>query len=100
MQINTQSGDIQTLKSERVELTTKDNLLNNQVSDLSGQIKTLQGQIAQIQGQVCTLDITRNLMHAYDMRELSMLFQKVFGQSLPTDNSYYPTICMLPTEPR
>jgi hypothetical protein len=47
----------------------------------------------EIETQFCAQDIVRNLMHATDMRNLSILWEKQFGVPYPTNNSYYPTIC-------
>jgi hypothetical protein len=47
----------------------------------------------EIETQFCAQDIVRNLMHANDLRTASILWEKVFNARIPTDNSYYPTIC-------
>ncbi len=47
----------------------------------------------EIETQFCAQDIVRNLMHANDLRNLSLLWEKEFGAPYPTNNSYYPTIC-------
>ena len=47
----------------------------------------------EIETQFCAQDIVRNLMHATDMRNLSILWEKEFGSAYPTNNAYYPTIC-------
>lgn len=43
--------------------------------------------------QFCAQDIVRNLMHANDMRGVSILWEKAGLGRMPTDNAYYPTIC-------
>jgi len=77
------------------------------ISDMRAQIGALMGQQAQdhtelvamreklteVETQFCASDIVRNLMHAADLRETAMLWHKTFGETLPTDNAYYPTIC-------
>ncbi len=50
----------------------------------------------EIDTQFCSQDIVRNLMHANDLRNLSIIWQKEFGSPYPTDNAYYPTICNRP----
>lgn len=47
----------------------------------------------EIETQFCAQDIVRNLMHANDMRAMSVLWEKTFSTKIPTDNAYYPTIC-------
>ncbi len=47
----------------------------------------------EIETQFCAQDIVRNLMHANDLRNLSVLWEKQFGMPYPTNNAYYPTIC-------
>lgn len=50
----------------------------------------------EIETQFCAQDIVRNLMHANDMRNLSVLWEKQFGTPYPIGNAYYPTICNRP----
>lgn len=52
--------------------------------------------LIEIETQFCAQDIVRNLMHANDLRNLSVLWQKQFGESYPIGNAYYPTICNRP----
>lgn len=47
----------------------------------------------EIETQFCAQDIVRNLMHANDLRNLSILWEKQFGTPYPISNAYYPTIC-------
>lgn len=56
-------------------------------------ITTLQRNQNEIETQFCANDIVRNLMHANDLREVSLLWQKVYGTVFPISNAYYPTIC-------
>lgn len=49
--------------------------------------------LKEIETQFCASDIVRNLMHANDLRTVSLLWQKVYGVPFPTSNAYYPTIC-------
>jgi hypothetical protein len=49
--------------------------------------------LLEIETQFCEADHLRNLTHANDLRMFSMLWNKAFGQNLPTDNAYYPTVC-------
>lgn len=81
-------------------LQTQVAVLNNQVGAASDRINTLRENAAsmkalvtEIETQFCSADQTRNMMHAFDLRLLAMLWQKVNNATLPTDNAYYPTIC-------
>jgi hypothetical protein len=47
----------------------------------------------EIETQFCESDHLRNLMHAEDLRKLSMLWEKTFAIKIPTDNAYYPIVC-------
>lgn len=53
--------------------------------------------LIEIETQFCASDIVRNLMHAEDVRKLSMLWQKEFQVQFPTDNTYYPVVCNRPS---
>lgn len=77
-------------KIERLEIQ-----VSTLQSELAGNESTLKGvdkDLNEVETQFCAQDIVRNLMHANDLRMFSMLYDKV-GMKLPTDNSYYPTIC-------
>lgn len=49
--------------------------------------------LVEIETQFCASDVTRNLMHATDMRIQSVMWSKVMDTHMPTDNAYYPVIC-------
>lgn len=84
------------------------------VTDMSGKVAALQIQreadrqeiarlridsseqkaaLLEIETQFCERDHLSNLTHASDLRWFAMLWSKTFGQTLPTDNAYYPTVC-------
>ena|ERR1700760_2645756 len=52
--------------------------------------------LREVETQFCASDIVRNLMHANDLRQISLLWQKIYGVPYPTANAYYPTICNRP----
>jgi hypothetical protein len=54
----------------------------------------LEARMVEIETQFCARDIISNLMHANDLRLLSMLWRKTFdGSTYPTDNVFYPKVC-------
>ena len=68
--------------------------LTERVNVLRNDGATTKATMAEIESQFCAGDIVRNLMHAQDMRLVSMLWRKQFPDSpYPTDNSYYPRVC-------
>jgi hypothetical protein len=52
--------------------------------------------LSEIETQFCASDIIRNLMHANEMRIESLLWQRTFKETIPTDNAYYPMVCNRP----
>lgn len=66
---------------------------------MSARLIAQEAALKEIETQFCASDIVRNLMHANELREMSMLHEKVFGIRIPTDNAYYPTICNRPIQP-
>jgi uncharacterized protein (DUF1786 family) len=53
----------------------------------------LQTSLTEIETQFCSSDIIRNLMQANDMRMMAMVWKKLYNQTIPTDNAYYPQVC-------
>lgn len=75
-------------------------VLDRTVREISVKLNELQDRhtklevgLHEIETQFCGEDIVRNLMHANDQRQASIMWEKVFGTKYPTDNAYYPTIC-------
>jgi hypothetical protein len=68
--------------------------IEGNASERRGQISTLSAKLVEVETQFCASDITRNMLHADDLRTEALLWAKVFpGSTMPTDNAYYPTIC-------
>jgi 3-phenylpropionate/cinnamic acid dioxygenase small subunit len=79
--------------------------LNSRVHDIEANVSVtlaerrqqyavMEARLVEVETQFCASDIVRNLMHATDMRLVSMLWRKTFPDTaLPTDNSYYPMVC-------
>jgi hypothetical protein len=57
-----------------------------------------QAALTEIETQFCASDIVRNLIHANDLRMLSLLWKTIHnGETYPTDNAYYPMVCNRPS---
>jgi hypothetical protein len=63
------------------------------VQSTTDRLTKIEVSLNEIETQFCAEDIVRNLMHANDLRNTSILWEKQFGTKYPTDNAYYPTIC-------
>lgn len=66
------------------------------VYSLQDRVTHSEAALAEIETQFCATDIVRNLMHANDLRNLSVIWEKQFGMPYPIGNAYYPTICNRP----
>lgn len=79
--------------TEIANLKTNYGLLSERQATMRSQIIKHTADLTEIETQFCGADIVRNLMHAADLRQFSLIWQKVFDAKLPTDNVYYPMIC-------
>lgn len=68
-------------------------IIEDKLSALQDRLTKIEVAQNEIETQFCSQDIVRNLMHANDLRNLSILWEKQFGYPYPTNNAYYPTIC-------
>jgi hypothetical protein len=64
--------------------------LERQQSDVH--IAALRRDLVEVETQFCAEDAMRNLMHANDLRNMSVLWQKTMGTDYPVGNAYYPAI--------
>ena len=55
-------------------------------------IAAIRRDLVEVETQFCAEDAMRNLMHANDLRDFSMLWNKSMGTDLPISNAYYPNI--------
>jgi hypothetical protein len=55
-------------------------------------IAAIRRDMVEIETQFCSEDAIRNLMHANDLRDFSVLWAKVMGGELPISNAYYPHV--------
>lgn len=56
-------------------------------------ISAIQRDLIEIETQFCAEDAARNLMHAYDLRNIAILWRKVLDLEYQIGNAYYPQIC-------
>lgn len=49
--------------------------------------------LREIETQCRAIENQSNLIHAYDLRQIAVLYEKVFGGMYHTDNAFYPDIC-------
>lgn len=66
------------------------------VYTLQDRVTRNEAALVEIETQFCAQDIVRNLMHANDLRNISILWEKQFGIAYPIGNAFYPTICNRP----
>src|SRR5438552_463748 len=63
------------------------------LSALTDRMTRQEVALNEIETQFCAEDTVRNLMHAGDMRNFALVWEKTFGTIYPTANAYYPNIC-------
>jgi hypothetical protein len=67
---------------------------NERIPILRADMSQTRADLREVETQFCGSDIVRNLMHANDMRVISMSWHNAFPSvTLPIDNAYYPRIC-------
>lgn len=91
-----------TSEVDRQQLNTRLAALDDRVTQGSAERRSsdarFQSALTEIETQFCAADMVRNLIHANDLRMLSMLWKSVHaGETYPTDNAYYPMVCNRPT---
>lgn len=77
--------------NERVKVV--ESSMSEGQSDRKAKEASFSASLSEIEGQICSQDDTRNLMHADDLRVMSMLWQHSHLGRYPTDNAFYPQIC-------
>jgi hypothetical protein len=93
------SGEADTVsKTDRAQLNGRmhdvEQTISVTVAERRQQFAVMEARLVEVETQFCASDIVRNLMHATDMRLISLLWRKAFPDTLlPTDNSYYPMVC-------
>lgn len=95
--LNEQQKALVQEKADRAEAVSQFNRRIGRLEKDNGELKTenarLHESLNEIETQFCAGDIVRNLMHANEMRDQAVLWEKTFGIRKPTDNAYYPVIC-------
>jgi hypothetical protein len=85
-QFNGLSSRLINLESLSAQLLDRNTINQNEIVSLTSDLR-------EIETQFCASDIIRNLMHANDLRTMSVLWVHTFKERYPTDNAYYPQIC-------
>lgn len=85
VQVNTAYSTANDTKERLDRLTSVVELQRTQITQLCS-------SLVEVETQFKSADQTRNIMHANELRIDSMLWQKTFRSTFPTDNAYYPTI--------
>jgi hypothetical protein len=98
LRIDTAIAPTTTLLAEnrtRIESTAQlQNTMLERISVIRTDISKLTAGQTEVETQFCASDIVRNLLHASDMRVVSVLWRKEFRDTpLPTDNAFYPVVC-------
>src|ERR1700748_220119 len=80
--------------SDAIDIVTKRwQAIDDKTTLVQDRLTKIEVSQNEIETQFCAQDIVRNLMHANDLRSVSILWEKTFGSRIQTDNAYYPTIC-------
>lgn len=88
------TSQVQSSAQTIIEMRSRLDRIEDRLGKSEGNITTQGAALKEIETQFCSSDIVRNLMHANELRVLSMIWTKVFpGSVYPTDNSYYPRVC-------
>lgn len=80
------AADVSNLKTMTAQLTDR-------LQEIRGRQLGMTAALTEVETQFCNGDYVRNLMHANELRIISLLWSKAYpGERYPTDNSYYPKI--------
>lgn len=83
--------------SSRIDsVSAADAGLSERLAELRVDTTQLKAGEIEIETQFCASDIVRNMLHANELRVQSILWKKSFGDTMPTDNAFYPQICNRP----
>ncbi len=67
-------------------------LMENTAGATRTDVSVIRRDLREIETQFRAADQVRNIMHANDLRTMSMLWKKAFNADYPISNAYYPTI--------
>lgn len=90
--INTLTNTASSLSTRVVALEANLAATQERRARLATEMAALQRNLVEVETQFCAEDALRNLMHANDLRDLSILWLKAMGSELPISNAYYPSI--------
>jgi hypothetical protein len=65
-------------------------VIEDKIAILQDRLTRMETSQTEIETQFCGVARDVNRMHANDMRVFALLWHKSFGDTYPTDNSYYP----------
>jgi hypothetical protein len=90
-------GGIQSLSQNnkaRIEaLENRADRLDLKIGVVSQKLDAATAKEDEIETQFCDTSNVINLMHASDIRSISLLWQKAMATTFPTDNTFYPVLC-------
>lgn len=95
--VGTIANEVAQTEKEQEEMYRRLGKIEGNQSGSGLAIATLGRDEREIETQFCASDIVRNLMHANDQRDIALMWEKLYGQKYPTDNTFYPQICAKPT---
>ncbi len=80
------------------EAQSESNEAFKQINSLRVELTQVNAAESAIENQFCASDIVRNEEKSGNIRNVALLWKKVFGQIFPTDSVYYAKICQPKTQ--
>lgn len=68
------------------------NRMDTAIAKLTSDLEATRQALIEIETQFCGEDAKIALMHSYDLRFESMLWEKTYGQPIPIANAVYPPV--------
>jgi hypothetical protein len=87
-----QSMAIQDKKDVEMTINSIDERLNEIGIQVHAQKASYDSKLIEIETQFSASDQVRNLQHSTAMRNIALLWEKVYGSRFPSEVQYYPTI--------
>lgn len=67
--------------------------MQSRIEVLTRRVSSQELALNEVETQFCASDNLRNEMHARDLRDFAVVFEKVFGQKFPIENAFYARVC-------